>query len=44
MNRLKLIVFLSMLCCAMTAHALESFRLANGSLIATGKSKAEIIA
>lgn len=44
MKKLKLFVFVSMLCCALTAQALESFRLANGSLIATGKSKAEIIA
>lgn len=44
MKKLKFFVFVSMLCCALTAQALESFRLANGSLIATGKSKAEIIA
>jgi hypothetical protein len=42
--KLKVVLFLALLSCALVAGAADSFRLANGSLISAGKSKAEVIA
>jgi hypothetical protein len=41
---MKMMMFLSLLLCSAVAGAADSFRLSNGSLIASGKSKAEVIA
>ncbi|WP_022961088.1 hypothetical protein [Halopseudomonas pelagia] len=44
MNKLKIILLLSLMSCALVAQAAGSFRLMSGKLISSGQSKSEIIA
>ena len=43
MNKLKIILLLSLMSCALVAQAAGSFRLMSGKLISSGQSKSETI-